>query len=161
MKTIRSDDQLLSVDGVEDSFSGRSKLRTLTNKVLSRTLSAYIEAKRPIFQPSFSPEMMKPPSEQIEQLELEDDQFSVSFNFHWTAQTSFDEFVKLLLELWCDYEQPFFCFFPSVSYKRRKIPQNLSWKEVVALETCLVMFKSVEEDVVWIGNSTEFEIKFD
>jgi hypothetical protein len=159
MADINSHGQnLFSIADIEDTFGRRSQLRALINKVLSLASSVHIEAKRPVFQPSLSYRLINDIAGQIENLELADDLFSLSFDY--VAREQNDQVLKLLLELWFDYEQPFFCFFQAASNEKRKIEPKMTWKEVIALEPCLVMFKSAEENVIWIGKSETLDIDF-
>lgn len=150
---------LFSVAGIEDSFGGRSKLRGIVNPLLAFALSFYGEAKRPFFQPSNSLRLVNQMSDMLERPVLSEDLFSVSFEY--AIQQNNDHLLTLLLELWFEYEQPFFCFFQTSLNPERRITPQMNWKAVVEMEPCLVMFKSVEEDVVWLGKSASIGINID
>lgn len=67
-------------------------------------------------------------------------------------------FVNFLAGMWFDYEQPSFVFFTNLlEFEKNKtelLNKNLSWKEIVSLCSCYVIFKGVEENVIWLGKSS-------
>lgn len=147
---------LFSIAGVNDSFNGRYQVRELIYHILRTTAFIRVEAKRPFFQPSVSYALLKRVSGQIEHLNLPKDLFSVSFDYSVLEDN--DDIVQLLAELWFDYEQPFFSFFQSLLDKEKKIEPKMTWKDVTEMALCFVMFRSVEEDVVWVGKSKDITI---
>lgn len=146
---------LCSIAGIENTFGGRSKLRRLIHKILFVTSSTYVEARRPVFQPSLSFRLINNLNVQLDNLERTDDLFQVSFDY--VTRENNEKFIELVLELWFEYEQPFFCFFQSYSSVNRKIESEMTWKDFIASEICLTFFKSAEENVVWIGKSEMFD----
>jgi hypothetical protein len=154
MKNINSSSEtLFSIAEVNDSFNGRYKVRGLINKIMPSTSFIYAEARRPSFQPSVSYALIKRVSGQIKHLNLSEDLFSVSFDY--LTRENNEDIVQLLAELWFDYEQPFFSFFQSIleDEKKEKIKPTMMWDEVAEIAPCFVLFRSAEENVIWVGKS--------
>jgi hypothetical protein len=152
------DPNLHSIAGVDDSFGGRSQLREIINGIIPVTMSAHIEAKRPNYHSSATLAMIKEMSGEISDLDMTDSPFRISFTY--PIKENNDQFITLLVDLWFEYEQPFFCFFQTALGQKRIIEPTMSWNDLAASEPCIAMFRSVEQDVVWIGKGDDIDFEW-
>ena len=98
----------------------------------------------------------------ISDLEPETTNFEVSKNwflisFTYPVKIDNDRFVKTIQAAWFEFEQPFLCFFKSLNdFEKCRSESNhddLLWSQIVELSECYVVFRSAQEEVMWIGKS--------
>lgn len=77
-----------------------------------------------------------------------------------------DWLVLILEQIWFAYEQPTFCIFfenfdaPPIMGSFLSNLLELSWKQIVSKIDGFVFFKSAEDNVVWIGKSSNQNFSF-
>lgn len=146
---------LCSIAGVENTFLGKYIIRDVLNKILPNTTLIIAEAQRPYYKPELSVVSINNISSEFENLKIDEDLFSLSFNYY--TKENNDSFIQVFLDIWFEYEQPAFSLFLSgqemQSYKNLKIDRRMSWKDITALLPCYVLSKGIEDDVIWIGKS--------
>ncbi|WP_207622466.1 hypothetical protein, partial [Niastella koreensis] len=83
-------------------------------------------------------------------------EFYLYINIELLNQRVFD----LICLIWETYEYPTLIFSkeidPFLKIKPNKII-NGSWKEVTLLSMSYILFKGIEDDVLWIGKSKDLE----
>ena len=153
MKNINQHGEtLVSIAGIEDTFSGRYLFREIINNILPTASMIFAKASRPHFYPISMVTLIDKAAGLIENLSLDKDLFSVSFNYK--TRTDNDELFYLLEELWFEFEQPCFVFYQDDGQAARTFKPDISWKKITETWSSFVLFKSVEDDVVWLGRSS-------
>lgn len=154
MRDIKSNsDMLFSVGGIVDTFGGRSRIRAIINQIVPLTVSIFVEMKRPVSPYTSVSNLLGGRSVFIENLNVIKNGFLVTFDY--LIRESNDEIVDMLIDMWFEYEQPFVSFFQSVSKEARSINSKMTWRDVTELESCFVLFKKAEQEVVWVGKSKD------
>lgn len=147
-------ENLCSIAEIENTFSGRSFIREVLNKILPNTTLVIGQAQRPYYEPVLSIKSMNILSK-FEKLDIDQDLFSLSFHYYTKERN--DDFVQVFLDVWFEYEQPAFSFFLSGQEKQLynclAIYRRMSWKDITGLAPSYVLCKGIEEDIMWIGKS--------
>jgi hypothetical protein len=150
-------ENLCSVAQIEKTFSGRYFIRETLNRILRKTVLVIAEAQRPYYEASLT-SLSQIPAE-LEDLRIDKDLFSLSFNYY--SKENNDKFIEVFLEIWFEYEQPAFAFFitgqESNVYRNLALHRRMSWKEITDLSPCFVLFRGTEENVMWIGKSNNLD----
>lgn len=152
--------QLLSIKGFDYDYQSKQYLLKLLNKLIQFAGYVLIQVRRNNYEDSSIDKLKKEGvSLGISSLKVDSNLFEISFKFD--AAKSKEELLSVLVELWYSFEQPAYWFFTNEEALENNIEallnNNLTWKEVVTLSNSYVMFKGIEEDVVWIGKSEELE----
>jgi hypothetical protein len=158
LKDIKQhNENLCSIAGIENTFSGRNIIREFLNKLLPETVLIIAQAQRPYYEPEFLEKSILRISSEFENSEIDEDWFSLSFKYY--AKENNDSFIQIFSEIWFDYEQAVFSFFVTGQqmqlYKNLNIDGRMSWKDITASSPSYVLCKGAEEDVLWIGKSVD------
>ncbi|MEZ0006277.1 hypothetical protein ABH942_001640 [Flavobacterium sp. 28YEA47A] len=146
----KHDNNLCSIKSVDNTHSGEYYLRAIINTLLNLTGGKfYVEVSRPNYGTTHLKENLK-------QIMVDNNSFkSSSFEVSFFSDGISEELMEILPQLWFAYEHTAFCFFMEneieVDVKRRP------WHEITTNTKSYVLFKWVEEDVLWIGKSNELE----
>ena len=152
------DNQLLSIKGVDPNYSGKIYLQNVLNVLIQNSHCTLIHVRRNYYEDH----NLKRLASQVrnllvEDIRIEDDLFEISFHFSKDQLTG--DVLWILIDLWFSFEQPAFFFLKEtgsleVNYERF-LTESLSWSQIANIASSCLMFKSVEEDVVWIGKSSD------
>lgn len=90
-------------------------------------------------------------------LEIGENRFSVRFKY--SPNDELDAFVGILSGIWFSYEQPsaIFLFDESENEAASNFTWRTDWKTITEKFKSVIVFKSVEGDVMWIGKSSEID----
>jgi len=148
-------DNLCSIAGIENTFFGKGVIRELLKNLLRESVVVVAEIQRPYDDAWLLRKKIYDISSDIQNLKIDSDCFAVSFDY--IVKEENEEFIKLFVDLWFSYEQPTFSFFllkqGQELFNSLIIGKRLSWQKVTEISTLYTLFKSVEEDVIWIGKS--------
>jgi hypothetical protein len=146
------------------SIAGISKyiIRDILNRMLATTKSVVATVERPYYKIELSINSISNILGNIEELKIADNLFSVSFIYDVIEDNS--KFIETFIDIWFEYEQPCFCFF--VSKQSSEVCKH--WfddknrfryyvNEIVDKSPCYVIYKGIEEDVMWIEKSKTLE----
>lgn len=148
-------DNLCSIKGIKNTFLGNSFVKDILNTTLMQTSLVVANIQRPYHESNDIFNMLN----EFENLKIDEDWFSISFKYK--VKNKNDNFIRAFLETWFVYEQPSFTFFVAGqdfgSYENLNISRRMNWKEIIEISNCFIFFKGVEEDVIWIGKSTNLQ----
>jgi hypothetical protein len=147
-------ENLCSIAGFENSVFGRFAMKEILNEILKNTEVVDAEVRRPYYEIESSKNSIPNILGNVKDFEVSDEWFSISFVYY--VYDSNSNFVETFTNLWFEYEQVSFCFFVSVDdFEKYKIGNHrmLSWIETTELYSSYVVFRAVEEKVIWIGKS--------
>lgn len=165
MKDIyyHKNENLCSIGRIGDTISGKSIIREVLNVILPKTELVFAKIERPNYESMPSIKSVAEISSEIEELKFPEEGYSMTFKYYPKADN--DNFIKTLSRLWLDHEQPTFSFFlPGQEpqfYKDLHVGRQLAWDEVTALAPCYIVYKGIQEDVLWIGWSDNLEFELD
>lgn len=131
---------------LDDSFLERLFL-SLSNLAVG---NIYVEMSRPNYSIDSIVHLLE---EETTVKNLFIDHFELSF-YH-SAHSLNDHLLTALIECWHAFEHSLICF--SFGSKDVLFPKNKSWQEYIEYYTCFVAFKGAEENVVWLGKSTNLD----
>jgi hypothetical protein len=160
---VNKNDNLCSIKPVEHDFSGYNYLIKLL-EYLSDNLNSiiYVNVSKPYYETQELVNRLKSFQEILFELYISDDLFEISF---YVSKSNLScDIIKLLTDIWFEYEQPFFILTSSevsnadilnlINNRRTK------WYHVTSCINAYVMYKEVEQDVVWIGKSSDLNFKY-
>jgi hypothetical protein len=154
-------ENLCSIARIENSFSGKYILRDILNRILRSTVLVIATIERPFYTVQSSIAEISTISTELKDLIIAENLFSISFKYY--TKENNDDFINTFLEIWFEYEQPAFSFFvigqDLQTYKNLEIHRHMYVEQITALSPCYVLFRGIEEDVIWIGKSDN--LKFD
>lgn len=154
-------DNLCSIAGIDNNFSGKSIIRGVLNEIISQASFIAVEAYRPYYEIIESLKSVSKISEEIDYLTVAPDKFYILFNYFVKADN--DNFVETFLNIWFEFEQPSFTFLTEMpeinSDKGLFFDKNLKYKELVESLNCFLLFRSAEEDVMWISKSDHLKFE--
>lgn len=155
MDSFRYGENLLSIKGLSEEFSGRSLFRTLLTPLLRLTSIVKVDSERPNYYPGLTKDSITAIGSNISNLALGSDKFSIQFDYVIDDQA--DAFIEVFSEIWFAYEQPKAIFIVSSIHQStsNQFSRTSSWEEVTNSLSCYVTFKSIEDDVMWIGKSSD------
>jgi hypothetical protein len=150
-----------SIAGIGNNYSGFRTLRSILCRLVNRSAVTIGAIQRPFYDVHLSLPAISNISEGITDLTISENRFSVRFAYR--RGTGDNAFVDALVNIWREYEQPFFCFYVSevaedlyADFLKNK---SIGWGRVTDklfnLSPCYAVFKSVEEDVIWIDKAAE------
>jgi hypothetical protein len=143
-------ENLISIKGLEDNFSGRSLFRSIINPLLRIATVVRVECERQNYYSEITDRTIASIGPNISELETSADGFSIQFNYG--IDEDIDVFVQVFSNMWFAYEQPSAIFVCDDSVMTQ-FPARLSWLQITERLDGFVVFKSVEDDVMWIGKS--------
>jgi len=88
-------------------------------------------------------------------LDVMDDEMSFIYN---EKEINRDLFLTIV-EMWFEYEQPFFCFIRGANPSF--ITRQMAWYDVTNNYAAFAIFRGPEEDVMWIGKNSNFSFVFE
>jgi hypothetical protein len=146
-------ESLCSIAQIENSFSGKYILRDILNRILRNTFHIIATIERPFYTVQSSIAAISNTSSELENLNIDEKLFSISFKYY--TKENNDDFINLFLEVWFEYEQPTFSFFTTgqntETYKNLEVHRRMNVEQITALSPCYVLFRGIEEDVLWVG----------
>lgn len=150
-----------SIAGIENTFSGKYIIRDILNKLLPKTTLVVAKVQRPYYEHEFLVKSITKISSELKELKIDEDWFSLSFKYYTKEDN--DSFIEIFLDIWFDYEQPAFSFFVKGQemqlYKNLTIDRRMLWKDITTLLPSYVLFKGIEEKVLWIGKSDNLKFE--
>ena len=150
MLTIaRPGENLISVKGFTNDFSGRYLFREIVNPICRDCCLIKIEAECPASAACF---IIEPTLSFASSFRTEDDGFSLTLEYE--PDDSLDQFIETVIDIWELYEFPSVMFFLEPVNPLR-IPMRAKWSTVTSFARSYVLFKSTEEDVIWVGKSPD------
>ena len=145
---------LISIKPLEDIYADRQYLISVIDNLFKRTKGClYIEASRPNFEVNHIIEKLKTILKHNDSFESND--FRLSFQCNEIT----NELFYILAKIWFAYEHGSISFFP-IEKINFEINQ-LAWYDITTYTDSIVMFKGVEEDVIWIGKSDKYEFNLE
>lgn len=144
------DNNLCSIKSVDDTHSGTYYMRTIINILLNLTRGKfYVEVSRPNYDTTHLKENLK-------QIMVDNKSFNcTNFEISFLSDGISENLRDFLPQLWFAYEHTAFCFF--VENEIAADVKRKSWSEITTNTKSYVLFKGIEEDVLWIGKSNELE----
>jgi hypothetical protein len=148
-----------SVAGIHNDFSGALHLRAILQQLLRRTATVCAAIQRPFCEIIMSPAAISNISAQAEELRYDDDLFSLSFVYQVSSDN--EGFTDAFVRIWREYEQPVFLFYEaklsSDTCGEVLTESDMSWGRKIdilfSLSPCYALYRSIEEDVVWIDKN--------
>jgi len=145
---------LCAIKPVRDVYSDKMYLISLIEKYYSLTGALlYIDVCRPNYDVSKIVRGLGKVPAVAKTLAIDDNFFSISFMYK--EKLVENDLLYILSEIWFAFEQGLFSFFTDKDVAIP--PKRSSWKKIVTHSSSFVMFKGVEEDVVWVGKSNDLE----
>lgn len=92
----------------------------------------------------------------VNDLELGVEKSKINFNVE--SQFLKNDIIAIAHELFCCYEHSSICFFYELKYA--SFIKDKTWQKIVEKYKSIVLFKSFEENVIWIGKSSEINFSF-
>jgi hypothetical protein len=141
---------LLSIKAVENIYSDKNYFIFIISSLFALTKGCfYVEASRPNYDTNDLVIQLKGILNSNCNFRYTD--FEISF---WNTKVE-EKLLEFLPVIWFAYEHISFCFFTEnkieIDIKRK------SWYEITKGSKSYVLFKGVEDDVIWIGKSNELE----
>lgn len=143
---------LLSIKPIDDNYLDKNYLISIIRSLFTLTKGCfYVEVSRPNFDTSYL-------ALELQSILDRDSGFRyTAFEILFYSKHINEELLKVLSVLWFSYEHVSFCFLKKseseIDLKRK------SWYEITEKFESYVLFKGVEEDVIWIGKNKK--LKFD
>jgi len=143
---------LCSIKPVNDTHSDRNYMQSIINTLFNLTKGKfYVEVSRPNYHTAHLKENLK-------QMMANNKSFNCNnFEISFFSDGISEELIEILPQLWFAYEHTAFCFFVEneiqIDIKRKP------WSEITTNTKSYILYKGIEEDVLWIGKSNE--LKFD
>lgn len=155
-----SNNQLLSIKGVGYNYQSKQYILKLLNKLTQSAGNVIIQVRRNNYKDSsINKIILDFDSLGISNLKVDKNLFEISFSFNSNKLN--DELLQALVDFWFCFEQPSYYFLTNLEElilnQEILLNINLSWKEAVKVSNSYVMFKGIEEDVIWIGKSNKLE----
>jgi len=153
MKDIRIQNDLFSVKSINDNYVDRTYFVFLIEKLLESTGLLYVEANKDNYNITRTLESLKKQIHIIDNLQVGKRMNDISFSFY--KEKLEIDMLHNIIDIWFAYEHCAFCFFKD---KSTPLPEKRkAWYDITKKTKSYVMFKGIEEDVVWIGKSHELE----
>jgi hypothetical protein len=147
---------LSSIKSVEDTYSDKSYLLALFARLQCLTIDSFfcLEASRPNYAlPDLEGQLKMIP------VNKETDFKMTKFELFFCHKKIPTELFELLPEIWFAYEHVALLFFyegrPDFEIKRKP------WYDTTSKSKSYVLFKGIEEDVIWIGKNPELVFDFE
>jgi hypothetical protein len=155
----------LSIAGMQSNSGGVIALRAVLLRFLAQTVTVIAMVQRPYSGSATTLSSLANLSPLLARANMDEDFFSLSFAYG--VLTNNDAFIDTFVRVWREYEQPYFCFYPSdvprSRYDEVLNDSTLSWGEkadrLFELSPCFALYRSIEEDVLWIDKSSELSFK--
>lgn len=151
---------LISIGYIQNDYCGRTYLRYLIQEFVQSTYALYVNANRRNYILDFAPNLINIFSEKKVSVKVADLDDGISF--WWNSKNKLDEnlLFDLLIDLWIEYEQIFILFSNEKNDINKRVLSNLSWDIICSEMNSFIMFKSVEDNVIWIGKSSQLNFPF-
>lgn len=152
------DGNLISIKSIEDCYADRRYLASIIDKLFSLTGGClYIEVSRPNYDVSLIMEKLKNAFPDNIDLATYVNFLEVSFCYNGNKLSN--DMRDILSDIWFSYEHRAFCFFVNseVEFDLNRKP----WYKITSGSDSFIMFKGVEEDVLWIGKSDSLAFELD
>lgn len=145
---------LCSIKSIENTYSDRNYLINIITTLYALTKGyLHVQASRPTYEYDTTDLEVRLKSILINNCSFRYTDFEILF-----CNTKIEEeLLEILPIIWFAYEHIAFCFFTEsrIEFDIKRKP----WYEITTRSKSYVLFKGVEEDVIWIGKSDE--LKFD
>lgn len=157
MKDIKIHDidhnNLCSIKSVEKGYSDKQYFFSILSRLFNLTGHLFVQARRPYYNVESAIQNLRSIRDRVDDLNITPNFFEISFYFD--GPSGDDDLFNLITDIWFEYEQPTFCFFyeKHIHLSEKKI----SWQEITRQWDSFVIFRGAEEDVVWIGKSSELK----
>ena len=148
MRELIIRENLCTIKPVNDTHSDRYYMQAIIKTLLSLTRGKfYVEVSRENYATTYLKENLK-------QIMVDNNSFKFSsFEVSFFSDGISEELIEILPQLWFAYEHTAFCFFEEneigINIKRKP------WSEITTNTKSYVLFKGMQEDVIWIGKSNE------
>lgn len=154
MKDICTYEQLISIKPVEDNTAGIKYLSNIIQNLLKVADGGlYVYYCRPNYSvPSLIVRLKGMLKES--NIPFIADDFELSFVCNATLLSS--GFVNLLSTIWFAFEQSSICFLSEKAINDNGLKRK-AWNEITSMMKSYVMFRGMEENVLWIGKSMDLE----
>ena len=133
-------------------------IRDILQRILSKSSMVIATAERPYYEVKVAINSISNIKRNVDRLKVSDDLFSLSFIYDVTEEN--EKFIEAFIDIWFEYEQPVFHFFISnhpleiyVSWFNDKNRFIYYVDEIVDISPCYVLYKAIEEQVMWIEKS--------
>ena len=146
---------LSSIKSIEDNFSDKNYLSTIMENLYKLTGGTiYVHSIYDNYDLTTITSDISKNIDKISNLLHSNNFNEVSFE----CDTLDDTLDKLIKKMWFAYEQMILVFF---SDNKEKFDGNkVSWEKVTLENNCFAMFKGMEEDVIWIGKSSNLTFPY-
>lgn len=145
---------LCSIKSIDASYQGRTYLISLIEKLLNLTDGQlFVEFSRPNYNVSQIVEKLMSFNSQIKNLSSKLNFQELSFVLD--PRNCEYNLLDILSQCWFAFEHGTLCFFLGKQFSRPS--REESWYEITQKSSSFVMFKGIEEDVIWIGKSDDLE----
>ena len=139
---------LCSIKSIENNYSDRNYMESIIYSLLNMTHDRfYVEASRPNYEITSLEESLK--HIMLDNKTFKFTNFGISFSDNRVSK----ELIEILPLIWFGYEHIAICFFirNEIQFDIKRKP----WYEITENQQSYVLFKGIEEDVIWIGKSKE------
>lgn len=145
---------LISIKPIANIHSDRQYLASIIISLLNLTKGClYIEASRPNYN-------VNDIIEDLKRIFINNDSFKSNFfEVSFFCHEINDALLSILSEIWFAYEHTAYCFF--VDDKIEFNVKRKAWYEITSRIDSFVMFRGIEEDVLWIGKSNGLEFNIE
>lgn len=141
---------LCSIKPVEDIHPDRMYILSLIDSCFNEKEGLlYIEASRPNYDVTDLVKQLITFQPDITNLSIHADHFELSFMV--AKDKMCNDLLYLIPRLWFAFEHTSFCVF--LNKKNCSIRKRTAWYEITNRIPAFIMYRGIEEDVVWIGKS--------
>jgi hypothetical protein len=149
------ENNLCSIKPVNQSYEDKIYLTDLFESLYKLTGCIFVDLNRPNYDEELFVNRFEKHRNKITYFDSDLNNNEISFIYR---EKEFDRDLFLtIVEMWYEYEQPFFCFTRNAV--NPNITRWMAWYDVTKKYTAYAIFRGPEQDVLWIGKSAGFSFK--
>ena len=156
----KHNNNLVSISFEGNDYHIRSFIRNVFEKLLDTSNYSIIETRRPYHGVEKTISKMDIVLDYLKDISCDKYFNEMSFLYDRNKLMDFD-FIELCVEVWFEYEQPCFVFSNLENDKSgnniNPMMKNLKWDKKINYYKGYILFRGVEENVIWIGKSLDIE----
>jgi hypothetical protein len=151
---IQSNNQLCSIKPIDINDASKFKFSQIIQKLSDDLHFGLVVLKRRNYDNNTLEDLINYRFQLgVYNVVLDSDVFEISFCFN-TGKVS-GHLLSVLFEFWHSFEQPTYYFFETSGfiYQDSFLRHVLSWQEIVNTFNSALLFKDVEEEVIWLAKT--------